>query len=212
MAGHSRTRSATARPTPLVGGGAGDRVAAWEALAREIRACRKCPLGALRTHAVVYRGSLTPRVVFVGEAPGAAEDRAGAPFVGPSGKRLDGAIRALGLADDDFGVLNLIKCRPRNNRFDPLAARTCRPYLDRQLALLRPGVLVTLGGRALAALDPAAPPVLVAAGRPRESRAPPLFPMLHPAAAMRSRRWDERWRDDLRRLTRWWNARSGETL
>jgi len=175
----------------------------WENLSEEIRACTRCPLHATRTQAVVYRGSLTPRVVFVGEAPGAAEDRAGVPFVGRSGRKLDAAIATVGLAPSDFGVLNLLKCRPPGNLFDPVAARTCRGYLDRQLALLRPERLVSLGGRALRALDPSAPPILVAAGSPRRERRPPLFPLLHPAAALRSRRWAERWDRDVTSLARW---------
>ena len=175
----------------------------WRSLSATIRRCTRCPLHATRTHAVVYRGSLTPRIVFVGEAPGAEEDRVGRPFVGRSGRRLDAAIRELGLGEDEFGVLNVIKCRPPGNRYDPSAARTCRPYLDRQLELLRPERLVTLGAHALTALDPAAPPVTQAAGTPRYRDGPPIFPLLHPAAALRSRRWAERWAHDVGALRRW---------
>ncbi len=153
---------------------------------------------------MVYRGSLAPKIVFVGEAPGAAEDRTGLPFVGRSGRRLDAAVAGLGLGPGDWGVLNLLKCRPPHNRFDPAAARTCRPYLDRQLALLRPALLVPLGARALHALDPEAPGILVAAGTLRAHRVPPIFPLLHPAAALRSRRWSERWDRDVAMLGRCW--------
>jgi uracil-DNA glycosylase len=134
------------------------------------------------------------------------------PFVGRAGRRLDRAIQFLGFAPDSFGVVNLIKCRPPRNRFDVRAARICRPYLDRQLALLRPEVIVPLGAHALRALDPSAPPVTLAAGRPREGSAIPLFPLLHPAAAMRSRRWAERWDQDLLALRAWWTARTTHTL
>jgi uracil-DNA glycosylase len=175
----------------------------WDRLSREIRACRKCPLGAFRTHAVVYRGGLSPRVVFIGEAPGAEEDRSGLPFVGRSGRVLDQAVASLGLAENEFGVLNLLKCRPPQNQFDRAAARTCRPYLDRQLALLRPDVVVTLGARALVALDPTARPMLAAAGHPRPGADPAHFPLVHPAAALRSRRMRERWDADVRALDRW---------
>jgi DNA polymerase len=181
---------------------------AWERLSEEIRACRKCPLGATRTNAVVYRGGLVPRVVFIGEAPGAEEDRTGRPFVGRSGRELDRAVAALGLSEDEFGVLNVLKCRPPKNRFDRSAARTCRPYLDRQLDLLRPEVVVTLGARALAAIDPTALPMLSAAGRPRAREGTPHFPLIHPAAALRSRRMRERWERDLRALGRWLGERS----
>ncbi|HTT15280.1 MAG TPA: uracil-DNA glycosylase [Thermoplasmata archaeon] len=176
---------------------------AWRQLSDEIEGCRRCRLGSLRTRAVVYRGTLAPWVVFVGEAPGAAEDRAGIPFVGRSGQRLDAAIGRLGLGASEFGVLNVLKCRPPENRFDPAAARTCRPYLDRQLALLRPSLVVSLGASALRSLDPEAPTVLIAAGTPRRWGDRTLFPLIHPAAALRSRRLAERWALDLERLGRW---------
>ncbi len=186
--------------------------AAWESLSAEIRACRRCPLGATRTHAVVYRGSLTPEVLFVGEAPGAEEDRQGVPFVGRAGRRLDEAIRFLGLPEGTVGILNVLKCRPPHNRFDRAAARTCRPYLDRQLDLLRPRLIVTLGAHALRTLDPSAPPVLQSAGTLRAGPAGPIFPLIHPAAALRSRRWGERWVHDLTALRTWRAGRAREAL
>jgi uracil-DNA glycosylase len=142
-------------------------------------------------------------VVFVGEAPGAAEDRIGLPFVGRSGQRLDAAILRLGLGTDDVGVLNLLKCRPPNNRFDRDAAKTCRPYLDRQIDLLSPNALVSLGSPALHALAPTAPRMMAAAGSPLWWGERPLFPLIHPAAAMRSRRMAERWTHDVDALGRW---------
>ena len=179
----------------------------WVQLAREIEACRRCPLGATRAHVVVYRGSLTPQIVFVGEAPGAEEDRQGVPFVGRSGRVLDAAVCSLGIEEEAWGVLNLIKCRPPGNRFDPGAARACRPFLDRQLALLRPEVVVTLGARALRALDPGAPPILRSAGTVRDTPGRWVFPLLHPAASLRSQRWAARWDRDVESLAKWWNAR-----
>jgi uracil-DNA glycosylase family 4 len=149
---------------------------------------------------VVYRGGGHPRVVFVGEAPGAEEDRQGLPFVGRSGKRLDEGIGRLGLAGDDLGIVNLLKCRPPANVFSRSAAATCRPYLDRQLELLRPEVLVPLGAHALAALDPDAPRITEAAGVTRTRGRWTLFPLLHPAATFRSRKNLARWDDDLGRL------------
>lgn len=179
----------------------------WEELGREIRACTNCSLHATRTQAVVYRGGRNPRVVFIGEAPGAAEDRLGLPFVGRSGHRLDAALASLGLGPEEYGVLNLIKCHPSHNRFDPVAARTCRPYLDRQLVLLRPKFLVTLGARALAAVDPGAPPILQCAGRPRRAAEREVFPLVHPAAALRSTTLSHRWTRDVQALGRWLAAR-----
>lgn len=176
---------------------------AWELLSKEIRACQKCPLGSVRTQAVVYRGGLAPRVVFIGEAPGAEEDRIGLPFVGRSGRELDRAVASLRLSFEDFGVLNVLKCRPPRNQFDRRAAKTCQPYLDRQLDLLRPEVIVTLGAHALRTVDPTAPPMLRAAGLPRMLGRTAHFPLIHPAAAFRSRRLRERWEHDVRALGDW---------
>src|SRR5208282_6010765 len=177
--------------------------AEWNRLSRTIRACQLCPLGAVRTQAVVYRGGPAPRVVFIGEAPGAEEDRTGLPFMGRSGRELDRAVESLGLSSEEYGVLNVLKCRPPANRFDPRAARTCRPYLDQQLDLLRPAAIVTLGAHALRAIDPNAAPMLTSAGRSREQGIWPTFPLIHPAAALRSRRLRERWETDVRALGRW---------
>jgi uracil-DNA glycosylase len=187
-------------------------LAAWNALSEEIRSCERCPLHADRHHAVVYRGSLDPQLLFVGEAPGAAEDRIGLPFVGRAGQRLDAAIRTLGMPSESYGVLNVLKCRPPKNRFDPGAARTCRPYLDRQLDLLRPEVLVPLGASALRAFWPEAGPMLESAGRPMTRDGRLYFPMLHPAATLRSRRFHDRWEADLGRLREFLVERGGIAL
>jgi DNA polymerase len=176
--------------------------AGWVALSNEIRACERCPLHRTRIQAVVYRGAPRPRLLFIGEAPGAEEDKAGVPFVGRSGAMLDAAVARLGLAPGEFGVLNVLKCRPPRNRFDTGAAACCRPYLDRQLTLLRPEAVVTLGARALAAIDPGAPPVTRAAGKARAWNGLHLFPMLHPAATFRATRYREQWDRDLRALGR----------
>ncbi len=157
-------------------------------------------MGSRRQHAVVYRGGNAPRVVFVGEAPGAEEDRQGLPFVGRSGRILDAAVVRLPLTSTEVGVVNVLKCRPPRNRFDPEAARTCRPFLDRQLALLRPELLVPLGAVALRALAPDAPKILTAAGSLLHRGPTLLFPLVHPAATLRSRRLRERWDRDVATL------------
>jgi uracil-DNA glycosylase len=141
--------------------------------------------------------------VFVGEAPGAEEDRVGIPFVGRSGRILDAAIATLGLTSDGFGVMNVLKCRPPDNRFDRGAAAACRPHFERQLTLLAPRALVSLGASALRALDPGAPPMMQAAGRPRTTPFGPLFPLVHPAASLRSGAMRLRWSADLGRLAEW---------
>ena len=127
----------------------------------------------------------------------------GVPFVGRAGHRLDEALRTLRLPVSAYGVLNVVKCHPPGNRLTPEPLRACRPFLDRQMALLRPRLLVPMGARALAALDPRAPPVMQSSGAPRSVGSMQLFPLLHPAATFRSRRAMRQWNRDLARLHRW---------
>jgi len=178
-----------------------DTARAWAELSEEIVGCRRCSLQQGRV--VIFRGSVTPEIVIVGEAPGASEEREGRPFVGRAGRTLNGALEEIGVGPDRYGVLNLLKCRPPMNRFDPSAARACAPFLLRQLDLLNPRRLVSLGAHALKALDPSAPAILEAAGEPRTALGLPLFPMIHPAATFRSGRYADRWARDLRRLGHW---------
>ena len=123
--------------------------------------------------------------------------------MGRSGRILDQAIASLGPVLGDYGVLNVLKCRPPQNRFDATAARTCRPHLDRQLDLLAPEALVSLGAHALRALAPDAPAILKVAGSPLQTPRGPLFPLVHPAATLRARRLAERWSTDVARLGGW---------
>lgn len=183
----------------------------WTALIRQIEGCVRCPLHATRDRVVIYRGAPHPRVLFVGEAPGREEDRIGLPFVGAGGRRLDHGIAELGLGAEEWGVLNLLKCRPPENRFDAGAAATCRPHLDAQIALLEPEIFVTLGRHALQSLDPGAPKITEAAGTIRSCRGRPLVPLLHPAAALHAPQLRARWEDDLRRLGEFL-AGPGQTL
>jgi uracil-DNA glycosylase family 4 len=169
----------------------------WETLCGEIRGCTLCHLHRGRLQAVVYRGSLRPKVFFVGEAPGKMEDRQGLPFVGAAGRILDRAIASLGLGEGDVGISNAIKCRPPDNAYDAVGAATCRPYLARQLAYLKPRVVVTLGAHALEAFRPDALPITRVAGAPLTWRETPLFPMVHPAAVYRSTSYRQRWEKDV---------------
>ncbi len=167
-----------------------ERGAALAALAVEIEACRACPLGAQRTRSVPGEGSPNAELLLVGEAPGASEDTAGRPFVGAAGKLLDLLLNLIGLQRPDVFVLNVVKCRPPDNR-DPEAAEiaACSGFLERQLALLQPVVIAPLGRHALRAFAPEAK-ISVAHGTPlaTESFGLPLgatlFPLYHPAAAL----------------------------
>ena len=119
-------------------------------LEAKIRMCRKCPLSRLRTNAVPGEGPVPCQIVFVGEAPGAEEDAQGRPFVGRAGKYMDEVLGRLGLSRKDIFITNVLKCRPPENRDPrPEEVEACTPYLERQLMIIRPRVVVTLGRHAL---------------------------------------------------------------
>jgi len=115
----------------------------------EVHRCRKCQLGSLRTNAVPGEGNPNAQIVFVGEGPGADEDAQGRPFVGRAGQLLDKVIAAMGLKRSDIFICNILKCRPPNNR-DPRPEEiiSCLPYLQRQIELIKPDVIVALGAHA----------------------------------------------------------------
>jgi len=120
-----------------------------EKIADEVHRCRKCELGSLRTNAVPGEGNANARILFVGEAPGADEDAQGRPFVGRAGKLLDRVIAAMGLKRSDVFIGNILKCRPPENR-DPRPEEiiSCLPYLQRQIEVINPEVIVALGAHA----------------------------------------------------------------
>lgn len=118
----------------------------YQKLIKEVLECKKCRLWKSRKNAVPGEGSLNTKIMFIGEAPGRMEDIKGRPFVGVAGKLLTELLSSIGLMRNDVYITNLIKCRPPQNR-DPLPdeVEACSPYLDRQIELLRPKLIVTLG-------------------------------------------------------------------
>ncbi|MEY2569670.1 MAG: uracil-DNA glycosylase [Acidimicrobiaceae bacterium] len=162
-----------------------------ELLAEEVAACTKCKLAtAGRTQVVVARGDPTAPLMFVGEAPGAEEDKQGLPFVGRSGQLLDRlAKEEIGLDRDQFYVANVLRCRPPGNR-DPEAdeIEACRPWLERQIELADPTVIVTLGNFASKLLLGTKDGITKLRGRsyPYPNHpATTLVPTFHPAAVLR---------------------------
>jgi uracil-DNA glycosylase len=172
----------------------------WEVLEPEMRACQRCHLSQTRTQVVTYRGADHPWLLIVGEAPGREEDRQGRPFVGRAGSILDRAVGGTGLTPQEWGVTNVVMCRPPGNRFDREAARACRPWLASKVASLAPSVVVTLGTHALESFLPSALPMMSSAGKVLAWEGGPLFPMLHPAATLRSKVYKERWEGDWARF------------
>jgi uracil-DNA glycosylase family 4 len=124
-----------------------------EAFHNQIKTCRKCALGSLRTHFVFGSGNPDADLIFIGEAPGHEEDLQGKPFVGRAGQLLTLMLKAINLTRDEVFIANVLKCRPPNNR-DPLPeeVETCEPYLLKQIDLISPRLIVTLGRYASASL------------------------------------------------------------
>ena len=127
----------------------GDAAIELEKIADEVRRCRKCDLWSLRTNAVPGEGDPNARLMFVGEGPGADEDAQGLPFVGRAGKLLDKVIAAMGLKRSDVFIANILKCRPPGNR-DPRAEEiiSCFPFLQKQIEIINPEIIVAMGAPA----------------------------------------------------------------
>ncbi len=118
----------------------------WPSLRAEVAACTRCPLAESRTQTVFGRGSETADWLIIGEAPGQQEDLQGQPFVGPAGKLLDEMLKAAGLSPESVFIANILKCRPPDNRNPNVEeASACRTFLDRQVRLLKPKLILALG-------------------------------------------------------------------
>jgi DNA polymerase len=165
------------------------RWSSWEELEREALACTKCPLADGRTQVVFGVGNRSADLVFVGEGPGAEEDRQGVPFVGRAGQLLTRLIQGIGLTRDDVYICNVVKCRPPGNRDpQPDEIASCRPYLEAQLDFLEPSVVVTLGNFATKLLLDTKIGITKLRGQefPYRDGSAVLLPTLHPAAVLRS--------------------------
>jgi DNA polymerase len=152
-----------------------------------VAACTRCGLSATRTQTVFSRGNPESRLCFVGEAPGADEDEQGLPFVGRAGQLLDRMISAMGLDPaKDVYVCNILKCRPPGNRRpEPAEMAACTPYLDEQLALVKPKVIVALGNTAVSALLETKLGITKLRGQWKLYRGILVMPTYHPSYLLR---------------------------
>lgn len=159
-------------------------MAELETLAAEVAECTRCLLHRGRTRAVPGEGPGDAGIMFIGEAPGFHEDQQGRPFVGAAGNFLEELLESIGLKREDVFITNVIKCRPPGNR-DPLPEEieACKPYLDRQIELLQPKLVVTLGRFSMARAFPKAR-ISRIHGQPRKVGGVIYYPMYHPAAAL----------------------------
>jgi uracil-DNA glycosylase len=170
---------------------AGERREELVALYREASGCLRCPLHEGRTRVVFGSGNADADLMFVGEAPGQQEDLQGLPFVGRAGKLLDQLIEEIGLVRADVFVGNVLKCRPPGNRDpQPEEIDSCRPYLHRQVELIEPRLICTLGNFATKLITRSNRGITSVHGRPQVhelgARTVRVLPLFHPAAALRS--------------------------
>jgi uracil-DNA glycosylase family 4 len=172
---------------------------------REASVCELCPLSEGRTQVVFGNGNSDADLMFVGEAPGAEEDRQGLPFVGRAGQLLDQLLGGIDLTRRDVFVANVLKCRPPGNRDpQPEEIDSCRPYLEKQIELIEPKVIGTLGNFATKLLTGSRVGITKVRGTPQVhelgGRTVFLMPLLHPAAALRTPSLVETLREDFAKL------------
>jgi DNA polymerase len=175
------------------------------ALFNEVKDCTRCPLHATRTKAVFGAGNADAGLMFVGEAPGAEEDRQGLPFVGRAGQLLNQMLEEIGLSREEVFIANVLKSRPPGNRDpQPLEIETCKPYLFEQIRLIEPTVICTLGNFATKLLSGNPTGITRVHGTPQMhelgGRMVFLLPLFHPAAALRTPAVKESLRSDFAAL------------
>jgi len=172
---------------PGVPTAANDTAAGLAEIAKEIEKCNNCPLWETRTKTVPGQGSIHPDIMFIGEGPGADEDLKGIAFIGRAGQLLTKIIEAMGYTRDEVFIGNIVKCRPPGNRTPlPHEMQTCMPYLHRQIALLKPKVLVALGGTAAKGLLEIETGITKVRGNWYTYEGIDLMPTYHPAYLLRN--------------------------
>jgi DNA polymerase len=169
-------------------------------LYEEIAVCKRCILAQGRTKAVPGEGPEDATLMFIGEAPGFHEDRQGRPFVGAAGKFLEELLASIDLKREDVYICNVIKCRPPGNR-DPSPAEieACRSYLDRQIELINPKMVVTLGRFSMARYFPKTS-ISRIHGQPKRMRGRVYYPMFHPAAALHQPKYRSAIEEDMLKI------------
>jgi uracil-DNA glycosylase len=174
-------------------------------LYREVQSCRRCPLHSTRTQVVFGSGNADADLMFVGEAPGFHEDQQGIPFVGAAGKLLEKLLDEIGMTRGDVFIANVLKSRPPGNRDPQLEEiEACKPYLTRQIELIEPRVICTLGNFSTKLLTRRQDGITRVHGRPQDHVIAGLpiriYPIYHPAAGLRSTAMLETLREDFKQL------------
>jgi DNA polymerase len=173
-----------------------------EKIAAEVTGCPLCKLVRTRKNAVPGEGQLAAKIMFIGEAPGRSEDEKGRPFVGAAGRILDEMLGKAGIERSQVFITNVVKCRPPNNRMpEDDEAAACRPYLDRQVALIRPRIICILGRTAYSSLLGGGS-ITANRGKVIEKGGQKYFLTIHPAAAIYNRSMLSLLEGDLKKLAK----------
>jgi uracil-DNA glycosylase len=173
----------------------------YQELASEILKCQKCKLCETAIQAVVGEGSLDAKIIFIGEAPGKNEDEQGRPFIGRAGKLLTSLIEEMGMKRDDVWIGNIIKHRPPKNRDPkPEEIEACRDYLTKQLEIIQPQVVITLGRFSFNYFVPDGK-ITSERGKLIDIGNYKVFPVYHPAAALRNKKFLNTLKDDFSKLS-----------
>jgi len=189
------------------------------ALRPRVEGCVLCPLHETRTNAVFGEGSENAEVMFIGEGPGEVEDNTGRPFVGPAGQKLDEVLASVSIRREDVFIGNVVKCRPPGNRVpSKVEMETCFPYLEAQIALIQPSLIVTLGNTSTQWLIPDAPGITKSRGTFYTWRGGiQILPMFHPSYLLRYPSREKgspkylTWQD-IQRVKAWLDERSDRSL
>ena len=173
----------------------------WDDLKKSIAECKKCRLCTNRTNIVLGEGNINAKIMFIGEGPGADEDKQGVPFVGKAGQLMNKAFQALGINREEIYIANIVKCRPPSNRVpEEDEAQACLNYLRNQVVLIKPEIIVLLGSTALKTILGKEYGITAVRGKWMEKNGIKYMPTWHPAALLRDENKKIEFWQDLKEL------------
>lgn len=176
----------------------------WDDLKKSIVECKKCRLCTNRTNIVLGEGNINAKIMFIGEGPGADEDKQGVPFVGKAGQLMNKAFQALGINREEIYIANIVKCRPPSNRVpEEDEAQACLNYLRNQVVLIKPEIIVLLGSTALKTILGKEYGITAVRGKWMEKNGIKYMPTWHPAALLRDENKKIEFWQDLKELKKY---------
>ena len=176
----------------------------WDDLKKSIAECKKCRLCTNRTNIVMGEGNINAKIMFIGEGPGADEDKQGLPFVGKAGQLMNKAFQALGINREEIYIANIVKCRPPSNRVpEEDEAQACLNYLRNQVVLIKPEIIVLLGSTALKTILGKEYGITAVRGKWMEKNGIKYMPTWHPAALLRDENKKIEFWQDLKELKKY---------